>query len=169
METITYFITKERGLKYSLEKFRKQVTRIIKSPSFWENFKFKKSKTLRDADIIIQLTSNKTIERHCPEIKGLSCASAKDDITYINYDRWTKGSKSSKLKLNKYRKYLIQHEVGHLLLFHLNKFYDHHYPENICDSDIKNAPIMMQQTNGIGKCKPNSVITEYDYLIFDSF
>ena len=63
---------------------------------------------------------------------------------YINLNRWTKGSKASKLNLNNYRHYVINHEVGHILGF------DHDKPKK-----NRLCPVMVQQTLSIGEAKPN--------------
>lgn len=68
---------------------------------------------------------------------------------YLNADRWFRGSKASKLTLDNYRQYMVSHEIGHILGFDHKK----------CPCEGCKAPIMMQQTLGIGKCIPNTKVT----------
>ena len=65
---------------------------------------------------------------------------------YLNSQRWMHGSKDSKLPLDEYRQYMVSHEMGHIL------GYDHVK----CPGKGEPAPIMMQQTLGIGQCKPST-------------
>ena len=64
---------------------------------------------------------------------------------YLNADRWFRGSSKSKLGLTDYRQYMVTHEMGHIL------GHDHEK----CPCKDCPAPLMMQQTLGIGECKPN--------------
>ena len=52
----------------------------------------------------------------------------------------------SKLSLEDYRQYMVSHEIGHIL--------GHEHVK--CPCVGCKAPIMMQQTLGIGKCQPNT-------------
>ena len=109
--------------------------------------------------LIIRLTKNDTVRDQCSTIytsKGnpkkkkdlrLSCF---DPTVYpneilINEYRWKHGSKKSKLDIDKYRIYLINHEMGHAL--------DRGHTQCPCNGcDI---PVMTQQTLSIGTCAPN--------------
>ena len=95
-------------------------------------------------DFNIMFVSDSYIKRTC-NFSGLSCADTKYNKIYINVDRWRKGSRLSKLSLDDYRVYVINHEVGHIL------GRQHVKPGN---SGTK-VPVMVQQTLGIGNCKPN--------------
>lgn len=78
----------------------------------------------------------------------LSCAELGGKKVWINSDRWYHGASKSKLSLDDYRQYMISHEIGHIL------GYDHTH----CPGKGHPAPIMMQQTKGIGKCLPNTKV-----------
>jgi len=60
-------------------------------------------------------------------------------IIYINSNRWSRGSKKSKLSLKEYREYLINHEVFHAL----------GGGHNLCTKKDKVCPISHQYTKGI--------------------
>lgn len=65
--------------------------------------------------------------------------------TMLNLDRWTVGVPHFRGDLVTYREYLVNHEVGHGLGFgHVG-----------CPRPGMLAPVMMQQTGGVGACQPN--------------
>lgn len=68
-------------------------------------------------------------------------------MIWLNANRWMHGAKASKLPLERYRQYMVSHEMGHSL------GHDH----VLCNGSGP-APIMMQQTLGIGKCSPNTKV-----------
>lgn len=76
---------------------------------------------------------------------GLSCADLTNNTIYININRWRRGSNRSGLDLDSYRTYVINHEVGHILGRGHNK----------PGRRGSKVPVMVQQTLGIGECKPN--------------
>ena len=100
----------------------------------------------QDPDIYITLVSPETIEKKCGLPSNLSCAELGGRYLYLNSDRWFNGSKESKLSLEDYRQYMVSHEIGHIL--------GHEHVK--CPCVGCKAPIMMQQTLGIGKCQPNT-------------
>jgi hypothetical protein len=63
----------------------------------------------------------------------------------INFTRWMHGGRAYGAHLDRYRTYVVNHEVGHALgRGHLG-----------CPGPGKLAPVMMQQTKGVGACRPN--------------
>ncbi|GAB2856929.1 hypothetical protein GCM10027026_03490 [Myroides odoratimimus subsp. xuanwuensis] len=63
----------------------------------------------------------------------------------LNAWRWVNGATGYENKLKDYRRYLVNHEVGHAL----------GYPHVACPGSGRSAPVMMQQTKGLAGCKPN--------------
>jgi hypothetical protein len=90
----------------------------------------------------------KTIEKKCGLPTNLSCAELGGRFVFLNASRWFHGSSESKLPLEDYRQYMISHEIGHILGFDHKK----------CPCIGCKAPIMMQQTLGIGECEPSTSV-----------
>jgi predicted Zn-dependent protease len=67
---------------------------------------------------------------------------------YLNAHRWFNGAPKSKLSVDGYRQQIVSHEIGHIL------GHDH----KKCPCKGCPAPVMMQQTKGIGECAPNSSV-----------
>jgi hypothetical protein len=97
------------------------------------------------ADLEIVLASPALTDRLCAPLQTLgqySCAQGSRAI--LNFRRWRHGA-SAYRSLERYRTYMINHEVGHLL------GRQHAY----CPGVGATAPVMVQQTKGIIPCRPN--------------
>jgi hypothetical protein len=126
------------------------VVSYLNDPDGWASKGYFFEPVSTHEDVLIRLASPKTIEEKCGVPSNLSCAELGGRYMYLNADRWFHGSKASKLSLDNYRQYMVSHEIGHILGF------DH----ETCPCVGCKAPIMMQQTLGIGKCIPNTKITD---------
>jgi hypothetical protein len=118
----------------------------LNSPDGWSQDGYSFEQT-EHGNLHIRLSSTKTINNTCGfSGKRLSCAILGGTKMYLNAERWFHGSKSSKLSLEDYRQYMVSHEIGHIL-----------GKEHVaCPGKGKKAPIMLQQTLGIGECIPNT-------------
>lgn len=138
--------------KYSI-RFPAQIefyiTAYLNDPDGWSVKRYRFEPVSSNEDVLIRLSSPKTVKEQCGVPANLSCAELNGKHMYLNADRWFHGSKASKLSLEQYRQYMVSHEIGHILGF------DH----EVCPCPKCKAPIMMQQTLGIGKCNPNTKIT----------
>lgn len=148
---IRYTTTVESGVDYNPKQFRREVKAYLADPNGWksEGYAFVLS---RSPDVVIHLTSAETLGQvGCYDSK-LSCAELGGRHMRLNFDRWTMGAPASKLPLADYRQYMVTHEMGHIL--------GHEHVK--CPGSGQPAPLMMQQTRGIGSCKPNTKLTRRD-------
>ncbi len=154
---VWHIATKVDDVNYSPILLNKKVKAVLQDPNGWMSvdksitFKFvewDKLSTIKSKNKIpIRLSNNKTIVTMCgfKEMEKLSCCDMRTKEVWLNFYRWKNGAKPSKQPLDKYRNYMINHEVGHALgRLHAS-----------CPCDGCSAPIMMQHTITIGKCKPN--------------
>lgn len=155
----------DADVNYSLKEFLRKIKNILFDKRGWRklgyNFTFV-SPTYFDIiqdktvyKLTIRLSSNDTIENQCGfhEIQ-LSCfdPTVSPNEILINYDRWKNGSKPSKLDLENYRIYVINHEVGHALgRLHAE-----------CPCVGCKVPVMKQQTISIDDCSPNPWPLDYE-------
>jgi hypothetical protein len=63
----------------------------------------------------------------------------------MNIENWRNGKSLSGLNKDDYRTYMINHEVGHIL----------GRGHSQCGNRGTKVPVMVQQTLGIGDCRPN--------------
>jgi hypothetical protein len=87
-----------------------------------------------------------TTDRLCAPLQTrgeVSCQNGNRIV--LNAKRWMLGAKSYGTDLTNYRRYLVNHEFGHYL--------GHGHVD--CPGRGKLAPIMLQQTKGLGGCKKN--------------
>lgn len=149
--TYTSSIDNDVKKKYSLynsdeRQFDFYVMCYLNSPDGWSQDGYTFEQVLRDSKVVIRLSSSETITKQCGLSGELSCAEVNGRNVYLNAKRWFEGSKESKLNLEDYRQYMVSHEIGHIL----GKGHTH------CRCKGCHAPIMMQQTRGIGQCIPNT-------------
>jgi hypothetical protein len=137
--------------KYNLRntderQFDFYVMAYLNSPDGWSQYGYFFEPSKENSHIVISLSSDKTISNKCGFSGKLSCAELGGRNVYLNADRWFHGSSESKLSLIDYRQYMISHEIGHILgKGHVK-----------CPCKGCKAPIMLQQTKGIGECIPNT-------------
>lgn len=104
------------------------------------------ARTDGDAEIVVVLASPATAQRLCAGLDTggtLSCRVG--DRAVITHYRWVLAHPDYGDDRTGYRRYVVNHEVGHVL------GYDH-VP---CPGPGVPAPVMMQQTKGLLGCAPN--------------
>lgn len=121
------------------------IVAYLNDPDGWSKKGYFFEPVKENPHVFIHLSSPETIEQKC-HFKGLSCAEMNGKNVWLSSQRWFHGASKSKLSLDNYRQYLVSHEIGHIL------GHDHEH----CPCVGCKAPVMMQQTKGIGQCKPNT-------------
>lgn len=99
-----------------------------------------------DVDFTIYVVTPGTTDVLCAPLQTrgeVSCRNG-DDVV-LNARRWVLGAEAYGEDVTGYRRYLVNHEVGHRL------GYDHVG----CPGDGEPAPIMLQQTKGVDGCEPH--------------
>ena len=148
MKTVHYRTSVDPDVDYSESKFADEVAIYLADPDGWGQYY---TFVVAPRGKHIRLCSPAAIKSDGCEEDHLSCAILGGDKIWLNSDRWIKGSKPSRLSLENYRQYMVTHEMGHSLGYEHAK----------CPNSGP-APVMMQQTLGIGKCSPNTKLTEID-------
>ena len=144
---IEYHTKVDPDVNYDAKSFATEVAIYLADPDGWgkyHTFVVGDGKSIR-------LCSQKTMKNQgCKDAK-LSCAELNGNEIWLNAWRWIHGAPASKLPLERYRQYVVTHEMGHSL------GHDH-----VKCRGSGPAPVMMQQTLGIGNCTPNTKLTASD-------
>ena len=102
-------------------------------------------------DFRISLSAPTTVRRICGYSLRIetSCNAGSEGRVILNISRWTRGAVAFDGDLTNYRRYAVNHEVGHAL--------GHNHSHYCLDSGL--APVMMQQSIGTRTanrvCRPN--------------
>lgn len=143
----TYTVEIEDGV--SLEGgpagFATTVDNTLNNPKSWAGsgrYQFRRIDDGNAADLRISLTSQQTTRALCGfEIPfDASCWRPDQHRVVINDARWIRGAVPFQGNVVQYQQYVVNHEVGHGLGF----------SHTGCDRDGALAPVMMQQTWGLG-------------------
>jgi hypothetical protein len=145
---VRYMVEVERGLPFRGRDFAAAVHRILNDPRSWgSGGRLRFERTDHDpVQIRVSLSSPALASRRClPLDTGgkLSCWHSPRAI--INATRWGTGAATYGKDLASYREYVINHEVGHGL--------GHGHLQ--CPRPGKPAPVMVQQTKSLGRCRRN--------------
>jgi hypothetical protein len=144
----TVRVETEQGLPVDAQRFAGFVMDTLDDPHGWGaggRMSFVRTGS-DDATIQVLLASPDTLDRLCSPIDTtgeLSCRSGARAV--LNFYRWVNGQEDYAGNTTGYRRYLVNHEVGHVL--------GHgHEP---CPGAGMRAPVMQQQTLGLNGCTQN--------------
>ena len=143
----SFTIEVEDGLTVNRVDVVTEVDRILADDRSWiadgeTGFR----RTNKDTDFTIIVASPDSVDRLCAPLGTggyLSCRNGSQVV--LNVERWTKATDWWSDGIDTYREYLVNHEVGHLL----------GHGHTTCPGDGEVAPVMMQQTKGLGACIAN--------------
>jgi len=142
-----YSVQVEEGLGVDAADFAAQVEATLADPRSWGadgRLSFRRVSS-GPVDVQVVLASPSTADRLCLPLDTAGIYSCGIGSTaVINSMRWLRGADAYDGHLPEYRQYVINHEVGHTL--------GHHHES--CAGPGRAAPVMMQQTKGVGACRP---------------
>lgn len=150
---VRYRIMVEKGLEAEAEVFRTMVTQELGRPDGWAQAGLEFVPVTEGEDLTVLLARPQTVDRLCRPLRTggtLSCAMY--GRANLNLGRWRHGAKTWGDDLDGYRRYLINHEVGHLLGM----------PHQGCPKPGAPAPVMLPQTKYLLNCLPNGAPTELE-------
>jgi hypothetical protein len=143
-----YLVEVEDGTGVNPAAFAAEVERTLSDPRSWVG---RGRLSLQRVDrgpvaFRVTLATARTTDRLCRPLRtGGTYSCFQGDRSVINLTRWQRGAAAYGSDLATYRTYVVNHEVGHAL------GHDHVG----CPAAGRPAPTMMQQTKGIGRCRPN--------------
>lgn len=151
MQPIVRYRTQvDSDVDYDTERFRKEVMIYLADPDGWSQL-YRFVYTPKGPAKVIRLSSPQTLKVEGCKNDSLSCATLNGSEIWLNAGRWIHGALPSRLSLDDYRQYMVSHEIGHSLGY-----------EHVKCPGYGPAPVMLQQTLGIGNCTPNTKITILD-------
>lgn len=146
----TYRVEVETGTRQSATDFGASVDGTLSDPAGWTGLGRWSFQRLDrdDVDFVIRLATPATVDRVCAkaglDTRGyVSCRSG--TFVMVNLDRWMYAVPDYRGDVARYRKYVINHEVGHQL----------GYGHEACPGPGRPAPVMQQQTFGLKGCLAN--------------
>jgi len=137
----------ETGLNIDGAAFATFVLATLNDKRSWtENGRRRFARTDGAADIRVVLASPETSAAICRPLRTFGKMSCRQgDMAVVTLYRWAKAIPEYVGNHDGYRRYVINHEVGHTL------GHAHEY----CAGRGRMAPVMMQQTKGLKGCTPN--------------
>jgi len=146
----TYAVQVEMGTGQDARAFGAAVDVTLADPASWTGQgRWSLQRVTTDkADFVIRLATPATVDKVCATVgldtRGyVSCRAG--NFVMINLDRWLTAVPDYHGDVALYRKYVINHEVGHQL----------GYGHQACPGPGRMAPVMQQQTFGLDGCLAN--------------
>lgn len=146
--TTTFSVEVENATALDLAGEAATIEAVLSDPRSWigsTDVAFQRVEA--DAQLRIILATPPTVDAMCAPLRTNGYFSCREgNRVILNSVRWTEAVDSWASTLLEYRQYLVNHEVGHYLgRGHVG-----------CPAEGAPAPVMMQQSKGIGACSPNS-------------
>jgi hypothetical protein len=130
--------------------FGAEVTRILTEPEGWTaDGRLALRRVGRDqpADFTVYLVTPGTRDELCQDGPDGYTSCRRGDRVVLNVARWALGAPGFGASLGTYRRYMVNHEVGHRL----------GHGHERCPGRGRPAPVMQQQTLGLHGCTPNAL------------
>lgn len=166
---VTYSLEVEDGLGVDTASVGRQMAAILRHPKGWQtqdSIRFvqvtpaQRAKGVRPTMTLSLVSAEKTDQMCAPLNTEKTWSCANKDHAVLNYTRWALATPTYKGALSAYRVYQVNHEVGHEL------GHGHRTcPPAPAAAKGKPtvgalAPVMMQQSMGLGGCRPNAFPTQ---------
>jgi hypothetical protein len=146
---IRYDVRVEDGLSIDPDEAAVLIQGVLDDARSWRGtrrWRFELTPAGQSATLHAYIVTPKTTDRLCaPYLTGGEVSCQNGNRVVLNAKRWLLGVDSYGSDLTNYRRYLVNHEFGHALG-------KHHVD---CPGPGRLAPVMMQQTKGLGACKKN--------------
>ncbi|HLM22668.1 MAG TPA: DUF3152 domain-containing protein [Propionibacteriaceae bacterium] len=146
---IRYDVRVEDGLPIDPDEAAALIQQVLDDKRSWRGtgrWRFELATIGESASLHAYLATPDTTDKLCAPLltRGeLSCR--RGERVVLNAKRWLIGADSYGSDLTNYRRYLVNHEFGHVLgKGHVD-----------CPGPGRQAPLMMQQTKGLGGCRKN--------------
>jgi hypothetical protein len=143
---IKYRVEVERELPFDPVEVANIVDHTLQDPRSWASNGLATFERVDDdsADMHIIIATPDTTDQLCAPLETggeVSCRNGANVV--LNAKRWAYGADAYGKDLVNYRRYLVNHEVGHYLGFdHIG-----------CSGAGEPAPVMMQQTKSVAPCR----------------
>lgn len=150
----TYRVEVERGMPFDADEVASFVEATLLDDRGWAA-RHALVRVDGESDLRVVIASPKTTDALCAPLDTggrLSCRNGSDVV--INAWRWQFGAKSYPDKVTSYRRYVVNHEMGHAL----------GYGHVSCPGPGELAPVMVQQTKGLAGCIANPWPARVDLL-----
>ncbi len=146
---LRYAVEIEKGLPFDRASTARAIARTLNDRRGWTDsgdWRFQLVGTSRRVDFTILIATPDTTDRLCwPMLTRGRVSCQNGNLVVLNARRWAYGASTYGEHVASYRKYLVNHEVGHRLgRGHVG-----------CPRHGGRAPVMMQQTKGLQGCRPN--------------
>jgi Protein of unknown function (DUF3152) len=145
---LRYTVELEEGLPFDASAVATMIDTTLGDARSWiSTGRNAFQRTAHRPDIRIVVATPKTTDKLCAPLRTrgeVSCHNG--EFVVLNAKRWAAGVEFYNGDIDNYRRYLINHEVGHAL--------GHGHVS--CPGRGELAPVMLQQTYGLDGCLPNA-------------
>jgi Protein of unknown function (DUF3152) len=146
---IRYDVRVEDGLAIDPDKAAVLIQQVLDDKRSWRGtrrWRFELAPVGQSTSLHAYIVTPKTTDRLCaPYLTRGEVSCQNGTRVVLNAKRWLLGAESYRSDLSNYRRYLVNHEFGHALgKRHVD-----------CPGPGRLAPVMMQQTKGLGACRKN--------------
>lgn len=142
-----YTVEVEDGLSFSPRSVAAVVDATLADPRSWAGSgRYAFRRVPAKADLRVLLATPGTTDRLCAPLQTQGLASCRNQrLVVLNARLWAAGTPAYAGRLADYRRYMVNHELGHAL----------GHRHTACPGRGRPAPVMMQQTYGLQGCRAN--------------